>query len=166
MNTFNHHCDRVRMANIAQTVNVLQAMLLTDGDRMILTPTYHVFEMFKGHQGGIHLPVDLGCRAYVLGTESIPSVHASASRNSAGAVLVTLCHLNPLREAELDLRVQGLRLRRARGRVLTAPAMHSHNTFDDASVVVPRNLERLRVQGDRVQLTLPARSVTTITLEE
>ncbi len=165
LNTFNHHCDRVRMANIAQTVNVLQAMLLTDGDRMILTPTYHVFEMFKEHQGAIHLPVELNCRAYALGTESIPSVHASASRNSDGVVLVTLCHLNPLRETELDLRVEGLRLRRARGRVLTAPAMHSHNTFDDASVVVPRNLERLRVQGDRVQLTLPARSVTTITIE-
>jgi alpha-N-arabinofuranosidase len=165
LNTFNQHCDRVRMANIAQTVNVLQAMLLTDGNRMILTPTYHVFEMFKQHQGAIHLPVELACNAYALGTESIPSLHASASRNSRGAVLVTLCHLNPQDETELDLRLEAMRPRKARGRVLTAPAMNSYNTFDDASVVVPRPLERLRVEGDRLRLTLPPMSVTAVVIE-
>ncbi|MFC1762271.1 alpha-N-arabinofuranosidase [Planctomycetota bacterium] len=164
LNTFNYHCDRVRMANIAQTVNVLQAMLLTDGPRMILTPTYHVFEMYKSHQGALHLPFELRCTPYVLGADSLPSLHASASRNDAGEFCVTLCHLNPSDRAELELHIEGALLGRAQGRVLTAPAMNSHNSFDDASVVVPRILERLRVQDNRIQLVLPAMSITVLSL--
>jgi alpha-N-arabinofuranosidase len=81
LNAFNNHCDRVKMANIAQTVNVLQAMILTKGEKMILTPTYHVFEMYKIHHDAVMLPVELQCGDYQLGDEKILALDVSASKD-------------------------------------------------------------------------------------
>ena len=92
---FHRHANRVVMANIAQTVNVLQAMILTDEEKMLRTPTYHVFEMFKGHQGGTFLPVDLDTLDYVLGKEKMPMVSASATRDAAGVIHLSLVNTHP-----------------------------------------------------------------------
>ena len=72
------------MANIAQVVNVLQALILTDREKMVLTPTYHVFRMYRVHQGATLLPVDLAAREYVVGQSAVPSLSASASRDGEG----------------------------------------------------------------------------------
>ena len=105
LNIFNQHCDRVRMANIAQTINVLQAMILTDKEKMLLTPTYHVFEMYTVHQDATLLPTDLTCeRLPVRRARRSPACSVSASRDKAGKIHVTLCNLNPNAPAEVDLR--------------------------------------------------------------
>ena len=95
LNIFNNHCRRVRMANIAQMVNVLQAMILTDKEKMILTPTYHVFEMYTVHHDARLLPTELQSADYQLGSAKVPQVSASASRDPAGRIHVTLVQPGP-----------------------------------------------------------------------
>ena len=162
LNVFNHHADRVRMANIAQTVNVLQAMILTDGPRMVLTPTYHVFDLYKDHQGGTLLPTELVCASYQFQQETVPGLQVSASRNERGEVFITLCHLNPKQGVELEIELMGTAAHKVAGQVLTAAAMNSYNSFDDASIVVPRPLERLEMKQNRFRLVVPAKSITTL----
>ena len=107
LNIFNQHCDRVKMANIAQTINVLQAMILTDKEKMILTPTYHVFEMYTVHHDATLLPTELTCGDYQFEQEKIPAVNVSASRDKAGKIHVTLCNLDPNQPAALTCELQG-----------------------------------------------------------
>ncbi len=130
---FHRHASRVVMANLAQTVNVLMALVLTDGPKMLRTPTYWVFEMFKVHQGGVVLPVDLTALSYDLAGESIPMLSASATRRSTGEIDISIANLNPKESAEVIL--SGATIRSAR--VLTAPSMQAHNTFDEPDAVIP-----------------------------
>ncbi len=107
LNVFNAHADRVRMANLAQTVNVLQAVVLTDGPRIVLTPTFHVFELYAVHQGATSLPVVVEGPAIGPEAERIPALHASASRDSADVVHVSVCNLDPARPAEVAVELHG-----------------------------------------------------------
>lgn len=156
---FHRHADRVTMTNIAQTVNVLQAMILTDKEKMVLTPTYHVFEMFKVHQGATTLAVELTSPDYAHGTEIIPAVSASASRSPAGRTHLSLTNADPHRPIALSCRLTGLTATSVTGRLLTAPAMNSHNTFESPLTVVPTAFTGATIAGDTLTLTLPAKSV-------
>jgi alpha-L-arabinofuranosidase len=165
LNIFNRHCDRVRMANIAQTVNVLQAVILTSKESMVLTPTYHVFEMYKVHQGAALIPVELSAPEYKLGQSSIPSLHASASRDSAGKLHLSIANLDPNRSADVVMRIAGATARKISGRVLTAPAMNSINTFDTPDAIKPQPFGEVKIQGDQVVLSLPSKSVVVLEIE-
>ncbi|HOK66197.1 MAG TPA: alpha-N-arabinofuranosidase [Anaerohalosphaeraceae bacterium] len=162
LNIFNRHCDRVRMANIAQTVNVLQAMILTEGNKMVLTPTYHVFEMYKVHQGGRLLPTELTCEDYGFNNQKVPALHVSASKGKDGAVYVSICNLNPNQPAPLNCNVEGFKIGSATGRVLTAETMQAHNTFEKPNTVKPAPLDGIQVKDGKISLTLPARSVSVL----
>ncbi len=142
LDIFQQHADRVRMANIAQTVNVLQAVILTDGARMLLTPTYHVFEMYKVHQGATLIPVEFTSPSYTYGQATIPALHASASRDASGRVHLSLVNLDANRAAEISIKIAGTTGRNTSGRLLTAPAVNSINTFDRPDVVKPRPFPR------------------------
>jgi len=163
---FQRHADRVVMTNIAQTVNVLQAMILTDKEKMIRTPTYWVYEMFKVHQGGTVLPVDLQSPDYVFGQERIPAVSASATK-AAGtpAVHLSLANSHPSQPMTVAVRLEGLSPASAAGRVLTAPAMNSHNTFAAPDAVRPVTFEGMKLAGGTLTLTLPAKSVVIVELK-
>jgi len=165
LNIFNQHADRLQMANIAQTINVLQAMILTQGEKMILTPTYHVFEMYKVHQDATLLPADLQCEQYVSGEDKLPMLNASASRDAAGRIHITLCNLDPEKSASLSCELRGVQAKKISGRVLTAPAINSCNTFDAPEVVHPVALQGLQLKGNLVSMTLPARSVVAVEIE-
>ena len=165
LNIFNRHCDRVRMANIAQTVNVLQAMILTDKEKMLLTPTYHVFEMYAVHQDATLLPSDLACENYRHGQQQIPGLSASASRDRSGKIHVTLCNLNPSSPAEIVCEVEGARTRSVRGRVLTAETMQVHNTFDLPETIKPAAFDQVKPTEHGFTATLPAKSVVVIEVE-
>lgn len=168
LHIFHRHRERVRMANIAQTVNVLQAMILTEGPRMLRTPTYHVFAMLKVHQGAEHLPFTLSpIPEYTYGGESLPAVDASASRASDGTVAVSLINFDPHQDHAILLSLVGSTLagKKCHGRVLTAPTMDSHNTFDAPDQVVPRDTVAADVSTDgSLAFNLPAKSVTVLTL--
>jgi alpha-N-arabinofuranosidase len=166
LNIFNRHAERVAMANIAQTVNVLQALILTEaeGERMLLTPTYHVFEMYAVHHDATLLPLDLRCDDYSFGEYSMPSISASASRDTAGRIHITLCNANPHQAAELRCELRGMAPAGVRGRVLTADQMTAHNTFDAPTQVAPAELEGASIQGEQVIITLPPMSVVVVEL--
>jgi alpha-N-arabinofuranosidase len=165
LHIFHAHCERVRMANLAQTVNVLQALILTDKEKMILTPTYHVFEMYKVHQDATFLPHRLACGTYTLGGNSLPQLSATASRDKSGKLHVSAANLDPNRPAPLVCRFEGFSPRRATGRVLTAEAMNAHNTFDQPHAVQPGTLDGITVSEGRVEVTLPPKSVVVLALE-
>jgi alpha-N-arabinofuranosidase len=163
---FHRHADRVSMANIAQTVNVLQAMILTDGEKMLRTPTYWVFEMFKVHQGGTFLPVELQSPDYAFGQDAIPMVSASATRAAGGpAVHVSLANTSPTQPVALSLALTGLAPKTVAGRILTAGAMDAHNTFGAPNAVQPTAFTGATLKGNALEVTLPARSVVVLTLQ-
>ncbi len=162
LNVFNQYAHRVHMANIAQTINVLQAVALTDGPRILMTPTGHVFEMFAGHQDARLVPQFLTTEDYTLGDRRVPALQASASRNAAGAVLVTLCHLDPRQDRELTLILRGMTLGSVTARILTAPTMQTYNTFDHPETLAPVPFTGFTMQGERLVVRVPAKSVMAI----
>ena len=162
---FHRHADRVTMANIAQTVNVLQAMILTDKEKMLRTPTYWVFEMFKVHQGETFLPVELASPDYAFGDQKIPAVSASATRSADGKVVhLSLVNTNPNQDITLKVALAGFAPAAAAGRLLTAPAMQAHNTFTAPDTVKPVALTGVRLAGGSLEVRLPAKSVAVIEL--
>jgi alpha-N-arabinofuranosidase len=165
LNIFNRHSDRVQMANIAQTINVLQAMILTDKEKMLLTPTYHVFEMYKVHQGATLIPVELTAPEYKLGQAAVPSLHASASRHAGGRLHLTIVNLDPNRPAQVLTKIIGASAGKITGRVLTAPAINAINTFDKTDAVKPVPFAGIQVQGDQVTLSLPSKSVVVLEMQ-
>ncbi len=164
-NLFHKHCDRVQMANIAQMVNVLQAMILTDKEKMIVTPTYHVFEMYKVHQDATYLPVELTAPDYTFDGKSIPSLHASASRDKTGKIHLSLVNLDPHRAAQVSAKLTGAEARTVTGRILTADKMDAHNTFDNPEAVKPVEFTGIQRKGADLALALPAKSVVVIEIQ-
>jgi alpha-N-arabinofuranosidase len=166
LNIFNQHCDRVTMANIAQTINVLQALILTEegSDRLILTPTYHIFEMYKVHQDATLLPLDLRCEAYAYGDYHMPGLSASASRDAAGRVHLSICNVNPHASADVTCELRGMTLSAAGGRVLTADHMQAHNTFDAPNAVQPVAFDCPPAQGNQLAIIVPPMAVVALEL--
>jgi alpha-N-arabinofuranosidase len=162
LNIFNQHAERVTMANIAQTVNVLQAMILTDKERMLLTPSYHAFQMYKVHQGAVSVRLELRASEYRRGDASLPQLHASASRNSSGKVHVSLVNLDPNRPALVQASGLGGRIT---GRVLSAEAMNAHNSFEQPDRVAPVPFTSFTQTGDTSSLTLPTKSLTVLAID-
>ena len=164
LHLFNARCDRVKMANIAQTVNVLQAVILTDKEKMLVTPTGHVFEMFAVHHDATLLPAELQCENYEFEQKVIPGVSASASRGQAGLIHVTLSNLNPTRPAALTCEVRGAAPKGVAGRVLTAADMTAHNTFERPETLKPEAFTAAQVTAGGFTVTLPPKSVVVLEL--
>jgi alpha-L-arabinofuranosidase len=163
---FHRHADRVSMANIAQTVNVLQAMILTDKEKMLRTPTYWVFEMFKVHQGGTFLPVELQSPDYAFGQEKTPMVSVSATRAAdKSAVHLSLANASPTQAVTVSVKLAGLAAKTVTGRVLTASAMNAHNTFAAPDTVTPAAFDGASLNGDSLEVKLPAKSVVILALK-
>jgi alpha-N-arabinofuranosidase len=154
------------MTNIAQTVNVLQAMILTSKEKMLRTPTYWVYEMFKVHQGGTSLPIELTAPDYAFGQKKIPMVSASATRAAdKSAVYVSLVNTSPSQPVTLSARLAGVSPKAVTGRILTAPAIDAHNTFDAPDTVKPIAFGGASVAGGSLTVTLPAKAVVILTLK-
>lgn len=165
LNIFNKHCDRVRMACIAQTNNVLQAMVLTKGEKMIVTPTYYVFEMYKVHQDSTLLPSRLECNAYKSNDEILSALNASASKDENGAIHISLCNLDPKTSATLECELKGASAKKVSGRILTAEAMNAHNTFEQPNAIQPAEFTNAEIKNGKILATLPAKSVVILTVE-
>jgi alpha-N-arabinofuranosidase len=162
LNILNAHCERVTMANIAQTINVLQALILIEGDGIVLTPTYHVFEMYKVYQDATLLPTGTSCVLYEHGDESVPAISVSASRDDEGRVHLSLCNLDPGREMSASCELRGMKPTAATGRVLTAEAMNAHNTFDHPELVKPAPFDGATLTDNTLLLDLPAKSIVVL----
>lgn len=165
-NIFHAHSDRVRMANIAQVVNVLQSVILTEGEKMILTPTYHVFNMYKVHQDAKLLQLDLQSEDYTSHGKTMKAVSATASVDAEGAVHISLAHVDPTKTATLNIDLRGLvnDQFKVEATELTATELDAHNTFDNQNVVKPSAFTSFEVNGHQLSVTLSPMSVTTISI--
>jgi len=162
LNLFNKYSDRVRMANIAQMVNVLQAMILTDKERMVVTPTYYVFKMYKVHQDATLIPTDLTTPEYRIDQASVPSVSASASRDKDGKLHLSIVNLDPNRPAEITTKLASSTVKNITGDVLTSSAMNAMNTFDKPNAIKPTTFSSYRIQDSQVILSIPPKSVVVV----
>lgn len=162
LHLFHSHAERVHMANLAQTVNVLQAVLLTDGPTLIKTPTWHVFEMYKGHQDALRVPLHLTSGTYTLDDQSLPALHVSASKASDGSVLVTICNLHASASQPLTIQL-GAAFSSATARTLTAAKLDTHNTPTAPDALAPQPLA-VALDAETLTVELPAASVSAITL--
>lgn len=161
LNIFNNHCDRVRMACIAQMVNVLQSVLLTEGPRMIKTPTWHVFHMYRDHQGAQALTVtaeDVG----TAGGEAVPAVQVSASKAEDGGITVTAANLSMTGSQTVRLALTERKPERVSGTLLAGEA-HLHNTFDEPEAVKEQALA-VTLTEDGAEFTLPPCGVASVRL--
>lgn len=165
LNIFMRHADRVRMANIAQMIDVLQAMILTRGPKMILTPTYHIFRMFVPFQDATALPVELQAPHYAFGDVSVPGLSASAARTSDGRIILSLVNLNPRGAVQVGVGTRGFAVRRVSGEILTATTMDAHNSFESPEVVRPMAFSGARLTGRTLEVKLPAKCVVVLSLE-
>jgi alpha-N-arabinofuranosidase len=164
LNILNQHCDRVKLACIAQMVNVLQAMILTDREKMTVTPSYWVFEMYAVHHDATLLPAELTSAGYDFNSREIPDVSVSASRDPAARIHVSLCNLNPNQPAQVTCDLRGVKPTEISGRVLTAPEMNAHNTFDRPANVQPVAFSDCQMTGNGFVTTVPPKSVVVLEL--
>ncbi len=164
LNIFNQHAERVRVANLAQMVNVLQSVILTKDDLMVLTPTYHVFRMFRVHQEAWLLKTDLRCEDYAFDNRKIPAVSASASVDKDGKVHISLANLNPNKSIVVTCPVIGETYKKITGEVLTSEAMTAMNTFEAGDKVKPASFNGFTYKDDILTVTLPSKSVVVLEL--
>jgi alpha-N-arabinofuranosidase len=163
INIFARNAERVRMANIAQMVNVLQAMIFTDGEKMLLTPTYHVFRMYVPFQDATFLPVKLEAGEYVYGETSLPRLDAIAAKDKNGKVWLSITNVDANRPAHIE--VPALGAKRVLGEVLSSPMIDSVNTFASPKVVTPQRLNATASKG-KIVLELPPHSIAVVAFEK
>jgi alpha-N-arabinofuranosidase len=165
-NIFHAHADRVRMTNIAQMVNVLQSMIITDKDKMVLTPTYHAYEMYVPFQGATSLPLTLQNNPkYTLDGKSIPEISASAARGADGKLYLALVNTNPGQAADVALNIPGQTIKAVKGRVLTAEAMDAHNSFTTPQAIKPAPFSAAAGADGKLTVKVPAKAVIVVAVE-
>ena len=163
LNIFPRYAERLKMANIAQLVNVLQAMILTDGPRMVLTPTYHVFRMFGVHQNALRVPVDVSCGTLVSAEGRImEDFSAAASRDAAGALHLSLANPRADKAVTVELAFDALRPGQVSGEILQADRLNAYNDFGKAPAVAPKPYKDAKISGKTLRLTLPAASIVVL----
>ena len=165
LNIFARHADRVRMANIAQMINVLQAMIITDKEKMVLTPTYHVFKMYVPFQNATFVPVSFNAGTYTNGNITLPRVDAIAAKDAGGNLWLEVTNIDPNQPVEIELNLPGSTPKSAKGETLTAQKVDSVNTFDAPNTVVPKPVSA-NAQGGKLVLKLEPKSVTVISVEQ
>ena len=153
------------MSNIAQMINILQSLILTDGKNMILTPTYWVYDMFKCHQNASRVHLRLKSDFYKSNGTSIPQLSASASKNVENKIHLSLCNLHHKDSARIEVHVASSRITKISGRILTGPSMNTHNSFEEPETIEPTTFESIQPAMKGFMTELPSKSIVTITIE-
>lgn len=165
LNIFARHADRVRMANIAQMINVLQAMILTDKEKMVLTPTYYVYKMYVPFQDATFVPATLDAGTYTHDGSTLPRIDAIAAKDKAGKLWVAITSVDPNQSAEIELTLAGVNAKSAAGETLSAPKVDSVNDFGAPNSVVPKPISA-KAQDGKLILKLEPKSVTVVAVEQ
>ena len=175
LNVFHRHTDRVRMANIAQVVNVLQSMILTDQKgtgHMVLTPTYHVFEMYKGFQDATYLPMDFKCDSMAVrgdnhasGGRKIPALSTSAAKQKDGSMIISLANVSVDKAQSVEINVDGAAVKAVEGRILTCKAVTDYNDFDNPNRVAPTAFKDAKLKKGVLTVKVPAKSIVVLNLK-
>jgi alpha-N-arabinofuranosidase len=165
LNIFARHADRVRMANIAQMINVLQAMIMTDKEKMVLTPTYYVFKMYVPFQDATFVPVTFDAGTYTHDNITLPRVDAIAAKDTNGKVWLEVTNVDPNQSVEIEVSLAGVAAKSSSGETLTAPRVDSVNSFDAPNAVAPKPIST-KAQGGKLSFKLDPKSVTVVSVEQ
>src|SRR5450432_179538 len=165
LNIFNNHADRVRVACLAQCVNVLQAVIFTDKEKMILTPTYHVMEMYNVHQDATLIPAAINGTSYIQGNDSLPAISVSASKDKNGLVHVSLVNIDPNKNADISLDLDGAALKQVTGRILASAHLQDYNSFENPDKIKPVSFNGASLKGNSIQVKMPPASVVVLELK-
>lgn len=166
LHVFHRYTDRIRMANIAQIVNVLQSMILTKGAAMVLTPTYHVFEMYKVHQNATLLPLELICgEKTVRDHRTVPVISASASEDVAGKIHISLANTDLQQPQTVRIELEGRKIGPIKGRILTSERITDYNSFEQPHTVEPETFRDFRTTKNELIATLPAKSIVVLEIK-
>lgn len=170
LNTFHKYADRLKMSNIAQIANVLQSMVLTEGDKMILTPTYHVFKMYVPHQGGNFIPLDYSSPMKEVESERdefkrfVPMVSATATEKD-GVVTLSLANTSLEDKAKISIPLSSLNVNKIKdGSILKSDKISDYNTFENPENVKPVKFEGAKIKKDTLEIDLPSASIVTLSL--
>lgn len=164
-NIFHQHADRVRMTSVAQTINVLQSMILTEGSKIALTPTYYAYKMYVPFHDATSLPLKLTSPDYVQGGKSIPAINASAARGKDGKIHIGIANMHPWDDVDLDIDLGSIEAASVSGQVLTAGEMDAHNLVGQPAVITPAPYSGGRLGHGRLALKIPSKSVVVVRLE-
>ncbi|MDE1191762.1 MAG: alpha-L-arabinofuranosidase C-terminal domain-containing protein [Arachidicoccus sp.] len=165
LNIFNNHADRVRMANLAQTVNVLQSLILTKGNAMLLTPTYYVFDLYKVHQDAKLIPLQFSAPEYKSGNDSIAAINASASLDSTGTINITFVNLDATHDITVSTNIDGKSYNSIKGQILSSDKLADINDFTDKNKVITKSFVVSKKQGNQLNVTLPKHSIVLLSLK-
>jgi len=165
LNIFNNHSDRVRVANLAQTINVLQSLILTQGNKILLTPTYYVFDLFKVHQDAKLLPIQISSPDYIVDNQKIPSVNVSASQDSTGIVHISLVNLDATKKINIKTALEGINWNTAEGQIITSSKFTDINTFDKPYKVIESVFKGAKKEGNYLIVEIPPLSVIVLELK-
>jgi alpha-N-arabinofuranosidase len=166
LNIFNNHCDRVKMANIAQTVNVLQSMILTEGDQMVKTPTYYVFKMYRVHHDATLVPQKISSEDYAVDGGSIPALHTSCSKDKFGNLHLTMANLNPNNGTNIECIVEGKEVVEVSNvEIITAGSMNAFNDFGEKEEVNIRPFDDVYYEGNKLTINMPPKSIIQISMK-
>jgi alpha-N-arabinofuranosidase len=165
LNIFNKYTDRIQMANIAQIANVLQSMVLTQGDKMLLTPTYHVFEMYKRHQDAINLPLEITTGTREIRNRSVPAISASASKKG-DIINITLANMDLEKEQEIAINFSDCEVKNVSGRILTSKDITDYNTFENPGLVKPQVFTGAKISKGKLTVKMPAKSIIALEIKQ
>ena len=165
LNVFNNHSERVRMANLAQCINVLQSVILTDKEKMILTPTYHVMEMYNVHQDAKLLPLSISKSNYILNKDTLQAVSASASVDEKGKIHISLVNIDPIKDQSISINLNSEMYKSVTGKILTSATLQDHNSFDDTNKIKPVSFAKASLKGNILTVPLPPISVVLLELQ-
>jgi alpha-N-arabinofuranosidase len=165
LNIFNTHCDRVKMTNIAQTVNVLQAVILTDNEKMLLTPTYWIYYLYKVHQDATLLPVSFTNSTYELNDRKIDAISVSASKDASGKIHISLVNIDPNKSQSVEAELRGATVKKVSGKALTSAKINDYNSFDKPDLVSIKDFDGTKLSKGLLSITLPAKSVVMLEIE-
>jgi len=165
LNIFNTHCERVKIANIAQTVNVLQSVILTDKEKMVLTPTYWVFWLYKVHHDATLLPVSFTCNQYEMNGRKIDAVSVSASKDTAGKIHITLVNIDPNKSQTVECNLRGVTVKNVTGKALTSAKINDYNSFENPNIVAVKDFKDAKLSKETLTVQLPAKSVVMLAIE-
>jgi alpha-N-arabinofuranosidase len=166
LDVFHKYTDRVKMTNIAQIANVLQSMILTKGDKMILTPTYHVFRMYNVHQDATFLPLDIDCTTRsVRDNRQVPTISATASRDANGLVHISMANIDLNEDAEISINLGSLKASTVTGTILSSANISDYNSFENPNHVVPTTFTGAKLSKGTLKVKMPAKSIVTLELK-
>ncbi len=165
LNIFNNHCDRVKMANLAQIINVLQAVILTNEEKIVLTPTYHVMEMYNVHQDATMIPLTLKSNEYIFGKDTLKAVNASASIDKNGLMHISIVNIDANKMQEISIAINGANYKSVTARILKSDKMQNYNSFLTPSKILPIAFEGAKWNGNNLIIKLPPVSVLILELK-